>query len=240
MFDRDTLIIAYDYQRGEPRKTLAKQQSKQAGGCVDCSLCVQVCPVGIDIRQGLQYECIACAACIDACDSVMESVHKPRGLIRYTSSNHEADGRFRLLRPRTIGYGLVWLMACSGFAVLVLTHAPMRFDVLRDRHTLFREMASGAIENVYQLKVTNDDREARRYSVTARFEDGTPLTVEPAALTREGQQTAATTVTLRTSPRMANGADWTMVEPVIVEIRRDDDPSISARRNARFLTGDQR
>ncbi len=238
MFDRDTLIIGYDERRGEPRKTLAKQQGAPAGDCVDCSLCVQVCPVGIDIRQGLQYECIACAACIDACDSVMDSVHKPRGLIRYTSSNHDAGGGFRLLRPRTIGYGLVWLMACTGFAVLVLTHAPMRFDVLRDRHTLYRELASGAIENVYVLKVTNDDHETRRYSVTARFEDGTPLVVEPAELWRDGQQTAATTVTLRTPPRNAKGNDWTMVEHVIVEIRRDDDPSISAHRNARFLTGD--
>ena len=237
MFDRDTLIIGYDEKRGEPRKTVAKQQGKPAGDCVDCSLCVQVCPVGIDIRQGLQYECIACAACIDACDSVMDSIEKPRGLIRYTSSNRDAGGSFRLLRPRTIGYGLVWLIACAGFAVLVLTHSPMRFDVLRDRHTLYRELASGAIENVYVLKVTNDDREARRYTVSARFEDGRPLTVEPAELQREAQRTAATTVTLRTPPK-SDDDDWHMVEHVIVEIRRSDDPSISARRNARFLTGE--
>lgn len=233
MFDRDTLIIGYHEARGEPRKRLARDSGRSAGDCVDCSLCVQVCPVGIDIRQGLQYECIACAACIDACDTVMASVAKPAGLIRYTSANHDAGGRFRLWRPRTIGYGLVWLAASAAFITLLLTHALLRFDVLRDRHTLYRELASGAIENVYQLKVTNDDDRAHDYTVSARFADGRPLRVEPAQLGRAAGETAATTITLRTDA----GTGLPMVEHVVIELRQADAPTIRAQRSARFLTG---
>jgi cytochrome c oxidase accessory protein FixG len=237
MFDRDTLIIAYDERRGEPRKSAAKKAGGKPADCVDCSLCVQVCPMGIDIRNGLQYECIACAACVDACDGVMDSVGKPRGLIRYTSARHEAGGRYRLLRARTLGYGAVWLAACAGFAFLVLTHSTLRFDVLRDRHALYRELASGAIENVYTLKITNDDAQPHRYAVTARFADGTPLTVEPAELERQAQQTAGTVVTLRTPPRQAGAAPLPMVEPVLLRIEQLDQPGTSRQRNARFLTG---
>jgi cytochrome c oxidase accessory protein FixG len=237
MFDRDTLIIAYDEKRGEPRKGVARAQKVEAGDCTDCSLCVQVCPTGIDIRQGLQYECIACAACVDACDSVMDAIDKPRGLIRYTSSNREAGGGLRLLRPRTIGYGLVWLAACAGFGLLLLDHAPMRFDVLRDRHSLYRELASGAIENVYLLKVTNDDERSRRYRVQARFASGTPLVVTPAIIEVDAGRTAGSTVSLRTPAGYAQDAHRPMVEHVLLELARDDDPALAARRNARFLTG---
>ena len=233
MFDRDTLIIGYDEARGEPRKRLARGSGRSAGDCTDCSLCVQVCPVGIDVRDGLQYECIACAACIDACDSVMVSVGKPAGLIRYTSANHEAGLGFRLWRPRTIGYGLVWLAASAAFLSLLLTHALLRFDVLRDRHALYRELASGAIENVYQLKVTNDDERVHAYTVSARFADGTPLAVEPAQLVREPGETAATTVTLRS----AQGRGLPMVEHVLIELQQADAPATRAQRSARFLTG---
>ncbi len=237
MFDRDTLIIAYDDKRGEPRKSLAKKSSQKAADCVDCSLCVQVCPMGIDIRNGLQYECIACAACVDVCDKVMDSVKQPRGLIRYTSSRHDAGGKFNLLRPRTLGYGAVWLAACAAFLTLVFTHSTLRLDVLRDRHTLYRELASGAIENVYVLKVTNDDTHKHRYTVSAHFADGTPLIVEPQDLEREAQETGATTVALRTAPRPAGAAPLPMVEAVVVDVQQDGESQVSSHRSARFLTG---
>ncbi|MDR3415184.1 MAG: cytochrome c oxidase accessory protein CcoG [Nevskia sp.] len=237
MFDRDTLIIAYDEDRGEPRKSVARKSAKTAGDCTDCTLCVQVCPMGIDIRKGLQYECIACAACADACDSVMDSIGKPRSLIRYTSTRHDSGEGFHLLRPRTIGYGLVWLAACTGFLVLVFTHATLRFDVLRDRHALYRELSSGAIENVYTLKVTNDDERPHRYAVSAHFADGTPLEIEPAQLERAPEQTGATTVAMRTPPRGAGAAPLPMIESVVVELHDADDPAVSTTRNARFLTG---
>jgi cytochrome c oxidase accessory protein FixG len=240
MFDRDTLIIAYDAKRGEPRKSEARKLGEPAGDCVDCSLCVQVCPMGIDIRKGLQYECIACAACIDVCNGVMDSVHKPHGLVRYTSSNREIGKPMRLLRPRTFGYAAVWLAVCSGIGYLLLTHALVRFDVLRDRHTLYRELASGAIENMYTLKVTNDDKLAHRYKVSAHFADGTPLTVEPDELEREPEQSGATTVAMRTPARADDAPALPMVEPVVVELAEADDKAISATRNARFLTGSPR
>ena len=237
MFDRDTLIIAYDEQRGEPRKSTAKKGGLPAADCVDCSLCTQVCPMGIDIRQGLQYECIACAACVDVCDAVMDSVKKPRGLIRYTSARHDAGGKFHLFRARTLGYGLVWLAACAGFLFLVFTHSPVRFDVLRDRHALYREMADGSIENVYTLKITNDDERPHRYRISAHLADGTPLTVEPTELEREPEQTGASTVTLRTPSRGAEAAPLPMVEHAEVELEEEDAPDVSRTRSASFLTG---
>ncbi|MBL6751964.1 MAG: 4Fe-4S binding protein [Nevskia sp.] len=216
------------------------------GDCVDCSLCVQVCPVGIDIRKGLQYECIACAACIDACDSVMAAVGKPRGLIRYSSSQHDRGGKFRLLRGRTIGYGLVWLAACAAFVMLLLTHSTLRVDVLRDRHTLYRELPTGAIENLYTIKVTNDDERTHRYHVSAHFADGTPLAVEPSILERKPEETGGTTVSLRTPPRAENAPALPMIEDVEVEVDEEhdedekDEPQVSRTRSARFITGAKR
>jgi cytochrome c oxidase accessory protein FixG len=266
MFDRDTLIISYDENRAEPRKGRMRKLARtdtalgaatlaaggtaamyaagpgtpkqvKPGDCVDCSLCVQVCPVGIDIRKGLQYECIACAACIDACDSVMGAVGKPRGLIRYSSSRHDAGGRFKLLRGRTIGYGLVWLAACAAFVTLLATHSTMRVDVLRDRHTLYRELSSGAIENLYTLKVTNDDEQVHHYHVSARFADGTVLTVEPATLERQPEQTSGTTISVRTPPRAEGATPLPMIEDVEFEVSDQEQQALFRTRSARFITG---
>ena len=237
MFDRDTLVIAYDDPRAEPRKTLARQQGTTAGDCVDCTLCVQVCPVGIDIRDGLQYECIACAACIDACDTVMDSIGKPRGLIRYTSSNRDEGRPFRLLRPRTLGYGAVWLAACAGFIALLAMHSPLRFDVLRDRHALYRELASGAIENVYTLKVSDATEHPHHYRLSARFADGEPMSITPATFTHLPGESGSTTIALRATPRDDGNPSWKAVETVAIELQDLDDPGVHARRNARFLTG---
>ncbi|NGY03193.1 cytochrome c oxidase accessory protein CcoG [Solimonas terrae] len=206
MFDRDTLIIAYDEKRGEPRKSLYRKLLQQrapsaaallagerredddgaatlkAGDCVDCSLCVQVCPVGIDIRKGLQYECIACAACIDACNEVMDQVGKPHGLIRYSSARHDAGGRFRVLRPRAVGYGAVWLLVLAATAWLIVARSPFDLDVVRDRKQLYRELDDGRIENVYALKLSNKQTQQRHYRIAAAFTDGSAVTVEPDAL----------------------------------------------------------
>ena len=235
MFDRDTLIIAYDEPRGEPRKTLAKKLAQPAGDCTDCSLCVQVCPMGIDIRKGLQYECIACAACIDACDSVMDAIDKPRNLIRYTTANRDAGRSTHLLRPRAIGYGLVWLAACIGLVVLVLTHATVRFDVLRDRHTLVRERADGSLENLYVFKLTNGDEHVRRFRVEARFADGTPLKASPEEVFVAAGATVATPVSLRTQPILDRQELQAVANVQIVLVDRDD-AGMRVERDARFLT----
>jgi cytochrome c oxidase accessory protein FixG len=161
MFDKDTLIITYDQKRGEPR---GKGDAK--GDCVDCGICVQVCPTGIDIRKGLQYECIGCAACIDGCDQVMEKLGRPQKLIRY-STTHAMEGRpTRVFRPRVLLYGaLLAAIAAAGAASLYL-RVPLKVDVIRDRAAIAREVEGGLIENVYRLQVMNTVEEARAYEVS--------------------------------------------------------------------------
>ena len=179
MFDPDTLIITYDTERGEPRGARKKNDTKAAlGDCVDCGICVQVCPTGIDIRNGLQYECIACAACIDACDAVMDKVGSPRGLVRYSTENAMAkhytsrDILGHLLRPRTLLYGSVLVAIITAAAWSLSTRVPLRVDLLRDRSTLYREADDGRIENVFMMHVMNTDEVAHRYSVDVSGVDG--------------------------------------------------------------------
>ena len=161
MFDRNTLIISYDTERGEPRGSRArglKYKETGQGDCVDCTLCVQACPTGIDIRKGLQYECIACAACIDACDSVMDKLGSPRGLVRY-STQAEIDGdATRVLRPRIMLYGMGLMLLVAGFAYAVTHRTPFDVDVLRDRNALYRTTNDGLIENVYSIRIINKDQ----------------------------------------------------------------------------------
>jgi cytochrome c oxidase accessory protein FixG len=158
MFDHETLVISYDAARGEPRggRSRNKEAEKgKLGDCIDCTLCVQVCPVGIDIRDGLQYECIACAACVDACDSVMDKMEYPRGLVKYTTENAMQGKKSRIVRPRTIIYGTALVILLVGLAGALSSRHELRMDVLRDRMALYRELSSGRIENVYTLKVLN-------------------------------------------------------------------------------------
>jgi len=176
MFDRDTLVIAYHTMRGEPRGARSKKLDHQAAGlgdCIDCEICVQVCPTGIDIRKGLQYECIGCAACIDGCDQVMDKMGYPRGLIRYASENgleHGYDRRTmwkRVLRPRTWIYGGL-LVAIAGIAAAgVILKNPLKVDIIRDRGALAREAAPGIVENVYRVQIMNTDERARQFTITA-------------------------------------------------------------------------
>jgi cytochrome c oxidase accessory protein FixG len=157
MFDDDSLIISYDVARGEPRgprKRTADRAELGLGDCIDCYGCVQVCPTGIDIRDGLQIECIACAACIDVCDEVMDKMGYPRGLIRYTTENAMAGKPTRILRPRIFIY-LGALLALATLVGLVLTgRDPLLVDVLRDRTALHR-VTLDTIENPYTIKLSN-------------------------------------------------------------------------------------
>ena len=197
MFDKDTLVITYDRGRGEPRGSRSKSinpRDKGLGDCVDCSICVQVCPTGIDIRKGLQYECIGCAACIDGCDLVMDRMGYPRGLIRYTTENALARGLDRkatwrrTLRPRTLIYAGI-LLAIVGVAVGSLAmRNPLKVDVIRDRGALAREAAPGWVENVYRLQFMNTDEKPRQFTISVSGVPGLkvvgveqPLEVGPAA-----------------------------------------------------------
>jgi len=198
MFDRDTLVIGYDLQRGEPRGPRAAKSAAAAtpaarGDCIDCKLCVQVCPTGIDIRDGLQYECIGCAACVDACNGVMDKVGLARGLVRYSTENAMALGGSpariwrRVLRARVLVYGSVLLLITTLVAGGIALRKPFRVDVLRDRASLARLVARGHVENLYRLQIMNATEAPQRYAIGVEGLDGivvserAPIEVEPAA-----------------------------------------------------------
>ena len=226
MFDRNTLIIAYDPMRGEPRgprrrglasvlerargllgvaqahdyaaraahasrleaagttsvvdkavsvAPLPKFAPEQMGDCIDCTICVQVCPTGIDIRNGLQYECIACGACIDACDDVMGKMGYPQGLIRHTTQN-AIDGKpTRVVRPRVVVYALLLLAMVAGWAWGISHRSPLIADVLRDRNALYRPLANGGSENDFTLKIVNKSERAMHYRLRLQAGSGIGL-----------------------------------------------------------------
>ena len=177
MFDKDTLTISYDAARGErrgPRKREARPADVGLGDCIDCQLCVQVCPTGIDIRDGLQMECIGCAACIDACDSIMDKMGYARGLVSYTSEHQLQGGKTHLLRPRLIGYSAVLLVMIAALVVALVGRPMVSLDVTKDRG-LFRENAQGRIENIYSLKVINKTQQRQAYRLELVEADGFQL-----------------------------------------------------------------
>jgi cytochrome c oxidase accessory protein FixG len=174
MFDKDTLIITYDQKRGEPR---GKGEAK--GDCVDCGICVQVCPTGIDIRNGLQYECIGCAACIDGCDQVMEKVGRPQKLIRY-STTHAMEGKpTRVFRTRVLVYGFILLAITAAAAASLYLRVPLKLDVIRDRAAIAREVEDGLIENVYRLQIMNTTEQARAFEIRVSGLPGIRVWGEP-------------------------------------------------------------
>ncbi|MFK8010533.1 MAG: cytochrome c oxidase accessory protein CcoG, partial [Marinicellaceae bacterium] len=178
MFDRDTLIISYDIDRGEPRAAGKKRRENvdNVGDCIECQACVQVCPTGIDIRDGLQYECIACAACIDACDEVMIKVGKEPGLIKYTTENQMEGKKTRILRPRIMLYMVALAIMIGLFAFTLFSRKDIAVDILRDRNSFYRMVDSKTIENVYKLKIMNKGKTSQTYKITASGLD-TDLTV---------------------------------------------------------------
>ena len=188
LMDNDSMVIAYDAGRGESRGSRARSADPKAlglGDCIDCTLCVQVCPTGIDIRNGLQNECIACAACIDVCDQVMTKMNYPLGLIRYSSGNgiaqHLSTPQIvqRVNRPRVWIYGLLLLAIGSLFVFSLSTRKGFSVDVMKDRGTLAREVERGAIENVYRLQVMNGLEHPQQYHATARGLPGLQLVSAP-------------------------------------------------------------
>lgn len=177
MFDKDTLTISYDAARGErrgPRKREVQPADVGLGDCIDCQLCVQVCPTGIDIRDGLQMECIGCAACIDACDSIMDKMGYARGLVSYTSEHQLQGGKTHLLRPRLIGYSAVLLVMIAALVVALVERPMVSLDVTKDRG-MFRENSQGLIENIYSLKVINKTQQRQDYRLGLVDADGFQL-----------------------------------------------------------------
>jgi cytochrome c oxidase accessory protein FixG len=177
MFDNDTLIVTYDAERGEPRGPRSKNADTGAlnlGACVDCTLCVQVCPTGIDIRDGLQYECIGCGACADVCDTVMDKLGYAKGLVRYSTQN-AMDNKWtpaqmwqRLMRPRIQIYTMILVAVTVGLLVALSLRTPFKVDVLRDRSTLSRITEYGTLENVYRLQIMNAAETLQTFRVSVK------------------------------------------------------------------------
>lgn len=176
MFDRDTLIVSYDPMRGEPRAPRRKGPDPRTlamGDCIDCGLCVQVCPTGIDIRDGLQYECIGCGLCVDACDTVMAKMAYAPRLIRYDTQNG-MEGRWRsrqlmrrVLRPRVLVYTSILALLVTGLLASLVARTPLKVDVVRDRASLARIVEGGRLENVYRLQIMNATEQPQRYRIAA-------------------------------------------------------------------------
>lgn len=239
MFDPDTLIITYDPARGEPRGVRKKQADPVAaklGDCVDCGLCVVVCPTGIDIRKGQQYECIGCGACIDACDPVMDKLSLPRGLIRYTTENALATNLpaqeivSHIARPRVLLYTAILSAIIVAASWSLATRVPLKVDVIRDRSVLARVVDDDRIENVFNLKIMNTTESPKRYSVKVTGMDGIELLDKP-FVDVASSENHEVTVVVRVPPESGKKGANT----IYFDVRAEDNEAIAVHEKASFL-----
>ncbi len=239
MFDKDTMIVTYDEQRGEPRGPRSKKADPKAlglGSCVDCTLCVQVCPTGIDIRKGLQYECIGCAACIDVCDDVMDKVGYPRGLIRFSTQNGVANGwdtrqmLRRALRPRVLIYTAILGAITLVVGLSLFMRTPLKVDVIRDRGALARMVEQGRIENVFRLQIMNATESTQRYAISVSGLPGIALDT-PAEVEVLSTEVRAVAVRVQIPPDAASPGS----HPIHFDIRAVGDEAIHVSEKAAFL-----
>jgi cytochrome c oxidase accessory protein FixG len=239
MFDQDTMIITYDRSRGEPRG--GRSRTVQAadhglGDCVDCGICVQVCPTGIDIRNGLQYECIGCAACIDGCNQVMQKMHYAPGLIRYSTQNALRHGWSRaqilrrMLRPRILIYGSLLLAVILAGSTALALRVPLKLDVIRDRGAMARELADGQIENVYRLQIMNTRERNTRYALSVSGLPDIAL-----ASPQEFEVASASTIAMPVRVRLPAATPGSASRPIHFELHALDDPAVAVREKSVFL-----
>ena len=233
MFDQDTLIVSYDKKRGDPRgsrKRSADLAELGLGECIDCELCVQVCPTGIDIRNGLQYECIGCALCVDACDSIMDKMEYPRGLIRYTSEHQLEGGTTHWLRPRIIGYVVVLSLMVGVFWYNMLARIPLELTIIRDRNQLYVTTDSGAIDNIYTLQLVNMDENMHEFSISISGIEGATMIGE-SMHTLNGGEVRTINIRVRAQPdtlkKPSSELDFSAVAT--------DMPSLQVRSESRFM-----
>ena len=234
MFDKDTMVVTYDYNRGEqrgPRKKDADLEQLGLGDCIDCTMCVQVCPTGIDIRDGLQFECIQCAACVDACDEVMDKMGYERGLIRYTTEHNMAGQKTRILRPRLIGYGSALTIMITMFIVTLSNLAQVSLDVERDRNVLYREARGGNIENVYIIKVMNKGQQTRTFDLSVEGHPELQLQMSAGRLTVEPSSLLQVPVNVQLDPAFMQDTNM----PITFIVTAADDTGISAQSESRFM-----
>ncbi|GAA0683836.1 cytochrome c oxidase accessory protein CcoG [Marinobacterium maritimum] len=233
MFDQDTLIISYDEARGEPRGSRKKNADKEQAGlgdCIDCHACVHVCPVGIDIRDGLQYECVACGACVDACDDMMDRMGYARGLVRYTTEHALNGNKTKLLRPRLIGYFVALMVMFGAFAWAIADRVPLEVDVIRDRGQLYNNTPSGQIENIYTLKIANKEQVDHRYTISISGLDGLEMVTEP-NITIAAGELLTYPVRLQIDPDQLKSNNST----IVFKVEALGDSSFSIETESRFL-----
>ena len=190
MFDKHTYSVAYDAERGEkrgPRGRKADLKALDLGDCIDCDLCVQVCPTGIDIRDGLQYECINCGACVDACNQTMDKMGYARGLISYTTEQKLAGKETNLVRPKIIAYGLMLVIMVAIFIINLVNLSTTEMEIVRDRTALYRENSEGLIENTYTLKIINKSVATQHYHLSIAGLQGAQLLGPQQIVIRSGE-----------------------------------------------------
>ncbi|MQG94056.1 cytochrome c oxidase accessory protein CcoG [Pseudomonas sp. MN1F] len=232
MFDKDTLAVAYDPRRGEsrgPRKKGSDARAQGLGDCIDCTLCVQVCPTGIDIRDGLQMACIGCAACIDACDNVMDKMGYPRGLIGYKSEHSLQGGATHWLRPRLLGYAAALVLMIGALVVALQLRPMVSLDVIKDRG-LFRENAQGQIENIYLLKVINKTAQPQRYHLRLLDAEGFELHGSTEFSIPAGEMSELPVSVAMLTERPASSS-----QELAFEIQDSDQPAVRSVARSRFV-----
>jgi len=233
MFDPNTRVVSYDPNRGEPRgsrKKGANPAELGLGDCIDCGQCVQVCPTGIDIRDGLQYECIGCALCIDACDQVMEKMNYPKGLIRYTTENELKGKPSKLLRPRTLGYGTVLALMVCAIIYILATRVPAELDVLRDRGALFSFNGEGRIENSYTVKIANMTEVPQTFDLSVSGLDGIRILTHTQVSVESGENLAIPTV-VDVPPESIPASN----NEILFTAHSVTDPSLMLKTESRFV-----
>jgi polyferredoxin len=216
-----------------PIPDLRSPTSPSLGDCIECEACVQVCPTGIDIREGLQIECIACAACVDACDAVMDKMGYPRGLVRYTTENMIAGGKRRIIRPRTAIYAALLTVLLAAFSWAIMHRAPVIFDVLHDRNALYRQTADGGIENGYTLKLVNKTDQPQHLRIEIDDDEHALSIVGKARIDIEAGQVANVPLTLR-----SHGALKGMHHVEL--LARNDDDSVHVEHKSQFFAPEER
>ena len=242
MFDRDTLVVSYDNTRGEPRGKRSKEENHTAtgkGDCIDCGVCVEVCPTGIDIRNGLQYECIGCGLCADACNTIMDRMHYPRGLVRYATLNaleHRltpAEVKSRFLRPRVVIYAIVIGILSLTVAVSLLVRVPLNVNVIRDRGALAREVDGQFIENSYRLQITNSSHQGHRFIIKPQGLHGLSLIGDSDVFVEGGQNSTAIIslqLPLANVEQLQKGS-----HKIRIDVTAKDDPALSVSEKAAFF-----
>jgi cytochrome c oxidase accessory protein FixG len=233
MYDNDTYAVTYDTKRGEPRSSRKKNEvytPDEKGACIDCQLCVQVCPVGIDIRDGLQYQCIACALCIDACDSIMDQMNYERGLIRY-ATEHEIQGeKTHIIRPRSVAYSFMLVVMLIILGYYLSSRVPFELDVARDRGSLYQITPNDNVQNYYTLNLINMSQETEEYSIQITGLN-TPITDIPKKIALHESEKLELPISIEVSPRSLTKNKT----PIVFVITRLSDNKVIAEEESRFI-----